>query len=87
LTEVDVDSRRAVCTHGREEVVLVEPDVGLVELLAVAREENGAGSGSITNADYISFGKRRSVRLGVERVVVALEAVCGEISHRVLVPT
>lgn len=80
--------QRAACigADGGEEVVAVEADVGVLELLAVAGEEDGAGAWAVADAENVAFGEGRAVRGGSEGVGVGLEAVGREVADRVLVP-
>ncbi|KAI6770773.1 hypothetical protein HG531_009628 [Fusarium graminearum] len=55
LSEVDVNSSRAVCTDGREEVLCLETVDYLFELLAIAREEDSTGSRTVTHANNIAL--------------------------------
>lgn len=77
---------RGVGTDGREEVVLVEADVRVLELLSVPRVEDGSGARAVANAEDVSLRERGAVRLSRERVRVRLEAVRGEVADRVLAP-
>ena len=86
LAEVDVHRASRVGADGREEVVLVHPDVGVLKLLAVAGEEDGACARAVADAEDVAFGERRAVGLSGEGVRVRLEAVRREVADRVLVP-
>lgn len=61
LAQVDVNSGRTVGADSREEVLRLEPMHDFLELLAVASEEYGAGSGSISNADDIALDETGTV--------------------------
>ena len=71
LSEVDVHGARPVGAHGWEEVLRFETVGDVLELLAVAGEEEGSSAGAVTDADYVALDVLRSVGCGGERLVVA----------------
>ncbi len=64
LAEVDVDDAGPVGADRGEEVLRLEAVDDVVELLAVAREEDGARAGSVAYADNVALddlgGRSRS---------------------------
>lgn len=85
LAEVDVDGARAVGADGGEEVRCLEAVGDVVELLAVAREEDGAGARAVADADDVALNVGRSVGGGSEGLVVAALAG-GGVGYGVFVP-
>lgn len=55
LTKVDMDRTRAVGPDGREEVLGAIVVGHILQLLAVAGEEDGPGPGSVANANHIAL--------------------------------
>lgn len=82
LAQVDVHGGRAVGADSRKEVLRLEPVHNLVELLAVAGEENGAGPRPVANADDVALDEARAVGGLVEGLVVMAGAV-GVVCDRV----
>jgi hypothetical protein len=70
-----------VSTDGREEILGFQAMGDVIELLAVASEEHGAGTRTITDADNVTLDELRSKRCRGERLVVAAMAG-GGISDR-----
>jgi hypothetical protein len=84
LSEVDVDSSRAVCADGGEEVLRLETVDYLFELLTIACEEDSTSPRSVTHADNIALYQWGPVRSGAKWLVIA--ASTGRlVSNRVLV--
>jgi hypothetical protein len=55
LAEVDVHAAGPVGAHGGEEVLVLEAVADVLELLAVAGEEDGARAGPIADAYYVAL--------------------------------
>jgi hypothetical protein len=55
LAKVYMDGARSVGTYGREEVLRTIIMSHVLEFLAVASKEDGAGSGSISNTYHIAL--------------------------------
>jgi hypothetical protein len=60
----------AIRTDGGEEVLRLEPVDDIVELLAVAREEQGSRARTVADADNVSLNILRAVVRGSEGLVV-----------------
>ena len=71
LAEVDVHGARAVCADGGEEVLSFETVSYIVELFAVASEENGACAGAVADAYHVALDVGRAVGGRCEGLVVA----------------
>ena len=70
LAKVDLYVAGAVGADCREEVLRLEPVSNIVELLAVAGEEDSTASWPIAYSDYITSNVRRSIgRCRIERLV------------------
>lgn len=75
---------RSVCAYRREEVLRLEAVCDVVEFLAVAGEEDGSGSRSVSNANDVSLDIGRSVGRRLEGLVVAAVSI-GHVRYRRLV--
>jgi hypothetical protein len=75
----------AVGADGGEEVLRLEAVGDVVEFLAVAGEEKGAGAGAVADADDVALDIGRAVGGGCEWLVVATLAG-GGVGYRVFVP-
>ncbi len=84
LAEVDVHDGGAVGADGGEEVVRLQAVDHVLELLAVACEEDGACPGAVANADDVALDVLRAVGGRGERLVEPAEA-CRQVGDRVLV--
>lgn len=84
LAEVDVDSGRTVGADSREEVLRLETVDNLLELLAIAGEEDSARSRSVSDAYNVTLNEGRAIGCCVEGLVVPPRAV-GLVRNRVFV--
>jgi hypothetical protein len=75
----------AVGADGGEEVLRFEAVGDVVEFLAVAGEEEGAGAGAVADADDVALDVGRAVGGGCEGLVVAALAR-GGVCYGVFVP-
>jgi len=74
LTEIDVDGARAICADSGEKVLGFEAMGYIVELLAVAGEEDCASAGAIANTYHVALDIGGAVICGGEGLVVAAGA-------------
>lgn len=84
LAKVDVDVTRAVCANCRKEILGFETVRDIIELFAIAREEDGARSGAVADTNDIAGCVGRAVLRGREWLVVT-PGPGGEIGKRVTV--
>ena len=84
LAKVDMNNRGTVGADSREEVLCLESMDDLIKFLAVASEEDGSGSWTVTNTNDIACNVLRAIVHAAEGLVVATVAV-GLISYGVLV--
>jgi hypothetical protein len=86
LSEVDVNSSRAVCANGGEEVLCLETVDYLFELLTIACKEDSTSSRPVTHTNNIALYQWGPIRSGAKWLVIA--ASTGRlVSNRVLVVT
>lgn len=82
LSKVNMDSAGSVGTNGGKEVVGFQPVGYILELFAVACEEDGSCSRSISNADNVALYIGWSVGGSIERLIIssmATRRVCNGI--------
>ena len=71
LAKVDVDRTRTIGSDGGEEVLRFETMDNVIELLAVAREEYGAGSGPIAYAHNVALNIFGTVKRRGKGLIIA----------------
>lgn len=85
LSEIDVYGARTVCADGWEEVLRFQAVGNVLEFLAVAGEEEGAGAGAVADAYDVALDVGGAVGGGCERLVVAA-LTGGGVGYGVFVP-
>jgi hypothetical protein len=74
LSKVDVHRSRTVGADRRKEVLCLQTVDDLLQLLAVSCEEDGTGSRTVPNPNYVTLHKGRPIRRLAEWLVVATVA-------------
>lgn len=75
LTEIDVHLARPVSANSGEEILRFKTMCYVVQFFSIAREEDGACSGPISDADDITLYVCRTVCCGRERLIVSTGAM------------
>tara|TARA_R110002003_G_scaffold2062_8_gene23977 strand:- start:3159 stop:3449 length:291 start_codon:yes stop_codon:yes gene_type:complete len=75
LAEIDVYLARSIGADCGKEVLCLEAVRDVIELLAVACEEERAGARAVTDANDVSLNVGWTVSCGYERLVVSSVAV------------